>query len=180
MPTTALSTPMPAAPPDASPEASPSGAPPPRSLPVERRSIDDARALGGRLLARVAADGAVWAAASVVEEEAVVLGAAQRAARVVDLDACRAAGVRVVRRATAGTAALLAGRSLWLTLALPHVAALVPDATARSLLNRNVRPLLEGLRGLGFPAAYFGREWVSVAKRPAAVLGFDALPEGAV
>jgi hypothetical protein len=66
------------------------------------------------------------------------------------------------------------------TLALPHVAALHPDATPRTLLNRNVRGFLAGLSRGGAPARYFGREWIAIDHRPAALLGFDALADGRI
>ncbi|WP_437327989.1 lipoyl protein ligase domain-containing protein [Sorangium sp. So ce381] len=151
------------------------------SISPVHRPLEDALALGPALLARArAAEGAPWLAASLVEGPAVVLGAAQRAARVVDLAACAARGAKVLRRATTGTAAFLGGRGVVWTLALPHAAALAPDATARTLLNRNVRGFLKGLSRAGAPAHYFGREWISLQHRPAALLGLDATPDGAV
>jgi hypothetical protein len=120
-------------------------------------------------------------AASVVRGPAVVLGAGQRAGRVLQLDACAATGTAVYRRLTSGTAAYVGDRAIVWTLALPHVAALFPDATPRTLLNRNVRVFLNGLRRVGgAPAHYFGREWISVDRRPAALLGFEVSQGGAV
>ncbi len=118
--------------------------------------------------------------ASLVEGPAVVLGALQRAGRVVDLAACATAGTPVLRRCTTGTAGYIGQHALVWTLALPHVAALAPDATARTLLNRNVRGFLQGLSRGGAPAHYFGREWIAIQHRPAALLGFEALPDGRV
>ncbi|XXX79005.1 hypothetical protein WMF30_09540 [Sorangium sp. So ce134] len=152
-----------------------------RSLPPAHRPLADALALGPALLARArAAPEAPWLAASLVEGPAVVLGAVQRAARVVDLAACAARGVPVLRRATTGTAAFLGGRGVVWTLALPHVAALAPDATARTLLNRNVRGFLKGFARAGAPAHYGGREWIALQRRPAALLGVEAARDGAV
>jgi hypothetical protein len=155
-------------------------APPVRSLETRARSLEEALALGPALLRKSQQDGAVWAAASVATGHAVVLGAAQRAGRVVDLEACSREGARVVRRISAGTAAYVNGRALVWTLALPSVASLMPDATARTLLNRNVRPFLRGLKGGGLAAQYFGREWIAVRHAPAALLGFDVARDGAV
>jgi hypothetical protein len=115
-----------------------------------------------------------------VRGPAVVLGAAQRAGRVVELDACARLGVDVFRRATTGTAVHLGGAALLFTLALPNVAALHPDATARSLLNRNVRGFLRGFEEAGIAARYFGREWISLRKRPGAIVGYDVAEKGAV
>jgi len=137
------------------------------------RPLGEALALGEALLARSAANGVSFLAASLVRGPAVILGAAQLAGRVLDLDACRADGVAVHRRVTAGTAAYVGEHAILWTLVLRHVAALFPDATPRTLLNRNVRGFLEGLtRAVGL-AHYFGREWVSVQRRPAALLGFE-------
>ena len=145
-----------------------------------RRPIPEALALGPALLGRAERTQEAHVASSLVDGPVVVLGAAQRAGRVVDLAACAARGVPVLRRATTGTAAWLGGRGLVLTLALPHVAALVEDATPRTLLNRNVRPLLGSFTRAGLLAHYFGREWITLRRRPAALLGFEVAPSGAV
>jgi hypothetical protein len=144
------------------------------------RGLAEALALGPALLARAEAERVPSLIASVVRGPAVVLGAAQRAGRVLRLDACAARGTPVLRRVTSGPAAYVGERAILWTLALPHVAALVPDATARTLLNRNVRGFLRGLSRAGATAHYFGREWVSVRRRPAALLGFEVSPGGAV
>lgn len=151
-----------------------------RTIAAAPRSIEEALGLGGALLARAAAEGAPWIAASVIEGPAIVIGSLARAGRVVAMDAARAAGVRVLRRATSGTAVYIGRRALLWTLALPHVAALASDATPRTLLNRNVRGFLKGLSRAGAVAHYFGREWISVKHRPAALLGFEVTEAGAV
>ena len=102
------------------------------------RPLAEALALATALLER-AAGGEAQIAASLLDGPAVVLGALQRAGRVVDVAACATAGTPVLRRCTTGTAAYIGGRAILWTLALPHVAALHPDATPRTLLNRNVR-----------------------------------------
>ena len=149
-------------------------------LLAEERPLREALGLGPALLGRAEAERAPWMAASVVRGPAVVLGAGQRAGRVISLEACAASGAVVLRRATAGTAVYVGERAILWTLALPHVAALAPDATMRTLLNRNVRGFLDGLRKAGALAHYFGREWISVRKRPAAVMGFEVSEGGAV
>src|SRR5262249_4038067 len=120
-----------------------------RAVSPSPRSIEDALGLGPLLLARSASDGAPWIAASVIEGPAIALGALVRAGRVIDMSAARAAGVRVFRRATSGTAAHIGRRAVLWTLALPHVAAIAGDATARTLLNRNVRGFLDGFSRRG-------------------------------
>jgi hypothetical protein len=151
-----------------------------RTLLTGAVSVGEALALGPALLARAAADRIPVLAASVVFGPAIVLGAMQRAGRVVLLPACAEAGVTVFRRATTGTAAYVGGLGIVWSLALPHVASLAPDATPRTLLNRNVRGFLKGLGQVGALAHYFGREWIAVRRRPAAILGFDVTREGAV
>jgi hypothetical protein len=151
-----------------------------RALAIEERSIEEALALGPALLDRAQRGREPWIAASLVHGPAVVLGAAQRAGSVIDLSACSRAGASVVRRATTGTAAYVGGAALLFTLSLPHVASLLPDATARTLLNRNVRGFLRGMKRAGLVAQYFGREWIAVKHAPCAVLGFDVAEDGAV
>jgi hypothetical protein len=151
-----------------------------RVLGPRQASAVEALALGPALLSRAASEGVPWIAATVVRGPAVLLGNGQRAGRVVRLDACTAAGTLILRRSTAGPAAYAGEQAIVWTLALPHVAALVPDATARTLLNRNVRGFLEGFRRAGAVAHYFGREWISVRHRPVALLGFEVTREGAV
>lgn len=143
------------------------------------RPLAEALALAPALLA-LASSGDAAITASLVEGPAVVLGALQRAGRVVDLAACATAGTIVLRRCTTGTAVYIGQRAILWTLALPHVAALQPDATPRTLLNRNVRGFLAGLSRGGAPAQYFGREWIAIDHRPAALLGFEALPDGRI
>ena len=144
------------------------------------RSPEDALALSRVLLAHAEEQRSVVLAASVVSGPTVILGAMQRAGRVVDLRACDEASVTVLRRTTTGTAAWLGAEGLVLALALPHVAAIEADATDRTLLNRNVRPFLRAFTRAGAMAHYFGREWISLKKRPAALLGFDVTRTGAV
>lgn len=149
-------------------------------VPVEARSLPQALALGRSMLARAPGDNPPWITASLVEGPAVVLGAHQRAGRVVNLAACVQSGVSVHRRATAGTAAWIGGQALVWTLYLPHVAALARDATANTVLNRNVRGFLQGFTRAGAIAHYFGREWIAISHRPGALLGFEQNTHGAV
>ncbi|MDI1448091.1 hypothetical protein [Polyangium sp. 6x1] len=149
-------------------------------IELTQRPIVEALALGPALVGRAEQSQAAHLGLSLVDGTAVVLGAAQRAGRVLDLAACARRGIPILRRATTGTAAWLGGRGLVITLALPHVAALVTDATPRTLLNRNVRPLLGAFTRAGMLAHYFGREWITLRRRPAALLGFDVTASGAV
>lgn len=93
-------------------------------------------------------------------DDAVLLGAFQRRSEIeTDLP--------VFRRGSGGAAARLAPGSVFLSLSLARVDALVP-CTPDKLLNRYVRPLL---RALG-AASYFGRDWIAVNRRPAALVAF--------
>ncbi|AKT43450.1 lipoyl protein ligase domain-containing protein [Chondromyces crocatus] len=151
-----------------------------RCLPTAYRSLREAMMLAPTLLDAARQEGRPWMAGSLVEGPAILLGAAQRAGRVVKLAACAEAGISVFRRATTGTAVHLGGRGVVWTLALPDVAALAHDATARTVLNRNVRFFLKGFGRAGVQAHYFGREWISIRRRPAAVIAAETTVEGAV
>lgn len=149
-------------------------------VPLAARSVDEALAAGPTLRESASKGRAPWFAASLIEGPAVLLGAHQLAGSVLEVAACREKGVRVFRRSTSGTAAFAGRRALVFTLALPDVAALFPDASPRTLLNRNVRPFLKGFSAAGALAHYFGREWVSFRKRPGALLGFEVGDDGVV
>lgn len=99
-------------------------------------------------------------------DEATVIGAFQRARDV--------SGQRpVLRRGSGGPAVLVGPGTVWLQLSLARPDALVATATADKLLNRYVRPLLRALtRVTGVPASYFGRDWISAAHRPVALVAF--------
>lgn len=148
-------------------------------IAVAPRPVAQALALANAMLDR-ASEGEPVITASLLEGPAVVLGALQRAGRVVDLAACATMDTPVYRRCTTGTAVYIGQRAILWTLALPHVASLAPDATPRTLLNRNVRGFLQGLSRGGATAQYFGREWIAILHRPAALLGFEALADGRV
>jgi len=147
--------------------------------PLER-SLVGALSLNQTLLSRVQQEGHPFFAVSVVHGPAVILGAMQRTGRVVNLQACADASVPVLRRATTGTAAWIGGAGIIMALALPHVATIKEDATAQTVLNRNVRPFLQAFSQAGAMAHYFGREWISIRKQPTALLGFDISREGGV
>lgn len=101
-------------------------------------------------------------------DETRVLGAFQRLA---ELGEASAGGAASVRRASGGAAVRVAPGTVWLTLALARPSAIVPCDASR-LVNRYVRPVLRGLTRVGALAHYFGRDWVSVAKRPVALVSF--------
>jgi hypothetical protein len=101
-------------------------------------------------------------------DEAILLGAFQRSSEVA---VSSGAGLPTYRRGSGGAAARVGRGSVWLRLALARPDALVP-CDAEKLLNRYVRPLLRALTKSGAPAHYFGRDWISVAHRPAAMVAF--------
>jgi hypothetical protein len=101
---------------------------------------------------------------AVPQGEAVVLGAFQRASEVTS-------GSPRVRRGSGGAAARVGPGSVWVMLALARPDALVACDAAR-MLNRYVRPILSAMTKSGALAHYFDRDWISVARRPAALVGF--------
>jgi hypothetical protein len=96
--------------------------------------------------------------------EARVLGAFQRGAGV-------PGDAPLARRVSGGALVHVSAGSLHVALAIASPSALVP-CEAPKILNRYVRPLLRALTRCGAPASYFGRDWISVAHRPAASVGF--------
>jgi hypothetical protein len=78
----------------------------------------------------------------------------------------------LVRRGSGGPHVRVGPGTLWLTLALARPSALVP-CTAEKLVNRYVRPILRALTKTAGIAHYFGRDWISVAKRPVGWIGFS-------
>jgi hypothetical protein len=86
---------------------------------------------------------------------------------------------RATRRATGGPAAYAGEGVTYVALALAHASVLM-DCPPDRVLNRNVRPFLAALRELGGVAHYFGREVLSVERRPAALLGWTRTEDGRV
>ncbi len=83
----------------------------------------------------------------------------------------KSSNARELTRISGGAAVDVGPGTLHVLLALERSDALTacpPD----KLLNRYVRPLLRALTSMGATASYFGRDWISVGKRPAAILGF--------
>jgi hypothetical protein len=99
-------------------------------------------------------------AVAIAGDEATVLGAFQRATSEGSL-----------RRASGGPAVRVGPGTVHVALALATPSALVP-CEARQIVNRYVRPLLRALTRHGHLAHYFGRDWISVAHRPAGWVGF--------
>jgi hypothetical protein len=107
----------------------------------------------------------LWVA--VARDEAALLGAFQRGAGT-------PASWALARRGSGGPLVLVGEGTVHVALALAHPGALVA-ADEKRIVNRAVRPLLRALNrtaGARCPAHFFGRDWVSVAHRPAAWVGF--------
>jgi hypothetical protein len=136
-------------------------------LRLEEAPAADLAAASCRALDRpLAHDGELLLAT--VEEQAVVLGALQRAS---ELGAADDPSRALLRRGSCGAEALVGKGSLWMQLALARSDALVRCEPSR-LLNRYVRPLLRALTKVGALAHYFDRDWVSAGKRPVAMIAF--------
>lgn len=104
---------------------------------------------------------------SVARDEAVLIGSFQRGAGMPQ-------GFTLLRRGSGGPEVLVGEGTVHIALALVHPGALVP-CDERRIVNRYVRPLLRALTKVLGPdglAHFFGRDWVSVGKRPAAWVGF--------
>jgi hypothetical protein len=132
------------------------GAPAARLAAASCRALDRSLAHDGELLL------------ATVGDEAVVLGALQRAS---ELGAADAPSRALLRRGSCGAEAMVGAGSLWVQLALVRSDALVRCEPSR-LLNRYVRPLLRALTKVGALAHYFDRDWISAGKRPVAMIAF--------
>jgi hypothetical protein len=149
------------------------------ALATLETDLDGALALGGRALAwTVAHDRALLASASLTAE-ALVLGRLQREDTLRGRSAARF-DVRLARRRSTGTEAQLDGAVLYHALTLPRVDALFADASARTLLNRNLRALLRGYAAVGVPLRYFGTEVLALLGHPVALVGYEQLESGAI
>lgn len=136
---------------------------------------------GAALYRRLHTPGAppAWLYGARLTGDTVVLGSNQRVTDALDVEACTARGVDIVRRTTGGPTCVAGHGILYFALGLRHASVFMECARDR-VLNRNVRGLLGGLALTGARANYFGREWIAVDKRPAALLGWTRNAEGGV
>ncbi|MGA7122696.1 MAG: hypothetical protein WBY94_21530 [Polyangiaceae bacterium] len=107
----------------------------------------------------------LWVA--VASDSALVLGAFQRGVQWRDEPT-------LLRRESGGPEVRVGEGTVHVALALASPGALAP-CDERRIVNRSVRPLLRALTKTASapgPANFFGRDWVSVAHRPAAWVGF--------
>jgi len=140
--------------------------------------LDGALLLGPRALSYAETNGTAALASAALEADALVLGKLQREETLRARSSARFD--HVVRRATTGTEAQLRGATLYHALALPRVDTLFPDATARTLLNRNLRAILRGYTAALVPLRYFGTEVLALLGHPVALVGYDQSDSGAV
>ena len=106
----------------------------------------------------------LWVA--VARDERVLIGAFQRGVEV-------PGPYELARRGSGGPAVRVGSGTVHVALALAHPAAFGPCDEKR-IVNRLVRPLLRALNKAIAPlqAHFFGRDWVSIAHRPSAWVGF--------
>ena len=92
--------------------------------------------------------------------------------------------VRLHRRYSGGRATAFGDGFVGIALSLPHRSALVsaePLALApEQVINRCVRGILEGLKAAGVAAFYPGRDFITVDRRPVALVTFEVGPTGAL
>jgi hypothetical protein len=149
-------------------------------LAVATLETDLERALGlAHAALALAEQGRAALLSASFESEALVLGALQREDTLRQRSPARFDGV-VARRATTGTEARLSGAVLYHALALPSVSTLFADASARTLLNRNLRAVLRGYTAAGVPLRYFGTEVLALLGQPVALVGYDQAESGAI
>src|SRR5258707_11456895 len=103
---------------------------------------------------------------AVVRDGALLLGAFQRGA---DMPS----GWPLARRGSGGPAVLVGEGTIYVGLSLAYPGAFLGGDEKR-IVNRAVRPLLRALNRnmAGGLAHFFGRDWISVNRRPAAWVGF--------
>ncbi|MFO0676948.1 MAG: hypothetical protein U0169_10455 [Polyangiaceae bacterium] len=129
---------------------------------LSRGLLDAAFASSGLLAVRVVrGDGPVLS-----------LGAFDRASRVArDLPA-ELASLPSFGRGSGGMPVRIDVDAVWVGLALSSTTAFT-DATAATIVNRHVRPLLRALAKENVPASYGGRDFVACVKTPVAWVGFQ-------
>ena len=144
---------------------------PPAQALARGRSVLDALSEASPVVAY----GAEMSAAS------VVLGAYQHAPHALRGSAVATLAAPVLRRRSGGGALMASEGVAYFALGLRDASVLLPCPPGR-ILNRNVRGLLAGMRALGIPAYYFGRDFVSVgtAPAPAIAIGWDEAADGRV
>ena len=144
-------------------------------------SPERALARGAALAQLVSAEQPVALYGAALEGNALVLGRYQLESQVFareKSDSVRPA-LQLLRRTSGGATVRAGAGVVYAALALHDRSSLMACPPGR-LLNRNVRGALQGLRGAGVQANYFGRDFVSFAARPAVYVSWDATEDGRV
>ena len=139
----------------------------------------EALARGQVLAAAVTAERPVAMYAAPLELAAVALGAYQYPGHALQRDAFSAMALPVLRRRSGGATVWAGAGVIYFALGL-HDASALMSCPPGKLLNRNVRGLLAGLRGLGVPTHYFGRDFLSFTTDPGAYVAWDEDAQGRV
>lgn len=154
-------------------------------MPAGRLHIDPplpaaaALARGAYVASAVSAERPVAFYGAPLSGTAVVLGAYQHALHALDTQMIAQRAVSVVRRQTGGSAVSGGNGVLYAALGLLDASALMRCPPGR-ILNRNVRGALAGLRSLGVPTHYFGRDFLSFGKDPGVYIAWDEAGDGRV
>jgi hypothetical protein len=113
------------------------------------------------------------------ELASVVLGAYQHAPHALRAEALDALALPAVRRASGGAAVWGGQGIVYLALGLLEASTLMACPPGK-LLNRNLRGVLAGIRSLGVPAYYFGRDYVAFDKAPGVYAAWQLYGDGRV
>lgn len=106
---------------------------------------------------------------------AIALGAFQRAKQALSASAQN----RALRRATGGSAVFAGDGVSYFAIGLRDASVFLPCPPER-VLNRNVRGMLVGLSSEGHAAHYFGRDFVSIERRPGVYVAWSRTETGCV
>lgn len=139
----------------------------------------EALARGQVLGAAVSAERPVALYAAPLELAAVALGAYQHAGHALDPEPFAAMALPVLRRRSGGAAVWAGDGVVYFALGLHDGSALMSCPPGK-LLNRNVRGMLAGLRGIGVATHYFGRDFLSFTADPGVYVGWDEAEDGRV
>jgi hypothetical protein len=146
-------------------------------------AVAPARAIarGHTLLDELSEAAPVVAYGAEMNAPSIVLGAYQHAPHALRGSAVQALAPPVLRRSSGGGALWASDGVAYFALGLRNASVLMACPPGR-ILNRNVRGLLAGVRALGTPAYYFGRDFVSVGAGPApgVAIGWDEAADGRV
>lgn len=143
---------------------------------LERAAPDVALARGQVLWRSVTPERPVVLYGAELESPALCLGAYQHGGHALARGALEG-GRMLLRRRTGGVALQLGPGTVYLAIGLLGPSSMMACPPGK-LLNRNVRGTLTGLRQLKLPAHYFGRDFVSVERRPASYVAWSEAADG--